>query len=432
MQAYNYRLCLTDVESNRLPHVKPEGYDPLQYELALRTILAGQWDGLGNGVGMPNRKTDTNNNGAFSTDYIGANYDYPEADYATRAKIEAAHRRYIQGWLYFLANDPRVPDKVRDVAQRWGLSRDEFADTLHWPHQMYVREARRLIGDYVMTQHNCEGRELAPQPVGLGAYNMDSHNVQRYVLNGKASNEGDVQVGVYPYPVEYRSIVPQAKECTNLFVPVCLSATHIAYGSIRMEPVFMVLGQSSATAAAQAIDDRVTVQEVNFEKLKQRLLADKQVLEWTGPRAPQGVSLKSLPGIVLDNTQAKLTGEWSESRVTPHFVGAGYIHDQSTDRGHKSVIFSTTLPASGEYEVRISYPPQPNRATNVAVSVETAAGEKLVTVDQRQSPKIDELFHSLGVFRFTAEKLAKVTISNRDANGFVIVDAVQWLPVKGK
>ena len=280
VQAYNFRMCLTDVPENRVPFSKPAGYDPQRYELGLRTILAGQWDGLDLASMMPNRKTDTNNRGPFSTDNIGMNYDYPDGDYATREKIWQDHINYQLGLMWFLANDPRVPETQRNVANQWGLANDEFQDTDHWPHQLYVREARRMISDYVMTEHNCRGREVASDPVGLGAYGMDSHNTQRWIKEGRATNEGDVQVRVSkPYKISYRSIVPKETQCSNLLVPICLSASHIGFGSIRMEPVFMVLGQSAATAACQAIEARQTVQAIDYAKLRERLLADRQVLE---------------------------------------------------------------------------------------------------------------------------------------------------------
>jgi hypothetical protein len=273
-------MCLTDVPENRVLFSKPAGYDPQRYELGLRTILAGQWDGLDLASMMPNRKTDTNNRGPFSTDNIGMNYDYPDGDYATREKIWQDHINYQLGLMWFLANDPRVPETQRNVANQWGLAKDEFQDTDHWPHQLYVREARRMISDYVMTEHNCRGREVASDPVGLGAYGMDSHNTQRWIKEGHATNEGDVQVRVpKPYRISYRSIVPKETQCTNLLVPICLSASHIGFGSIRMEPVFMVLGQSAATAACQAIEARQTVQAIDYAKLRERLLADRQVLE---------------------------------------------------------------------------------------------------------------------------------------------------------
>jgi hypothetical protein len=292
VQAYNFRLCYTRNPANRLPHQPPPKYDPAKYELLARyleaLVAAGQKPQLEqfwNPIWMPNGKTDINNNGGFSTDFIGANYAYPDADYATRARIWQAHIDYIRGFVYFLATNPRVPEDMRTEMQSWGPARDEFPDTGHWPHQLYVREARRMVSGYVMSEHNCRGKAKAEDPVGLAAYTMDSHNCQRLVKNAHAENEGDVQVGGFPpYPISYRSIVPKAGECENLLVPVCLSATHIAYGSIRMEPVFMILGQSAATAAVLALDHKSPVQKLRYETLRAHLLADKQVLKWEKPK----------------------------------------------------------------------------------------------------------------------------------------------------
>jgi len=285
VQAYNFRLCFTDAPANRIPFPKPSGYNERNYELLLRNFEAGLKILPLHPADMPNRKTDTNNNTGFSTDFIGENYAYADADYATRDRIRDAHLAYTQGLLWTLTHHPRVPDKIRAEAARWGLSRDEFTDNANWPTQLYVREARRMTGAYIMTEHNCTGRAVAPDPVGLGAYNMDSHNTQRYVdANGYVANEGDVQVKVpSPYPIAYGAITPRATECENLLVPVALSATHISYGSIRMEPVFMVLGQSAATAAAQAITEKTSVQKIDRMRFRAQLLADKQVLAWTPP-----------------------------------------------------------------------------------------------------------------------------------------------------
>jgi hypothetical protein len=281
VQAYNFRMTLTDAPDNRLPIPRPEGYDPQRYELLRRYIETGHFDALNLNSPMPNRKTDVNNHGAFSSDHIGANYDYPEADHATRERIFADHVSYVQGLWYFLQNDERLPEEVRESAGRWGLCRDEFLDQGHWPHQLYVREARRMVNDHVMTEHSCRGERVAEDSVGLAAYGMDSHNTQRYVADGQARNEGDVQVGVAgPYPVAYRAIVPRRREATNLLVPVALAASHIAYGSIRMEPVFMILGQSAATAASLALDESGVVQDVPYPSLRERLLADGQILDW--------------------------------------------------------------------------------------------------------------------------------------------------------
>ena len=282
IQAYNYRMCLTNVPENRIAIARPAGYDRRRYEILLRYIEAGGKIVMGNPEPMPNRKSDTNNNGAFSTDDIGMNYEYPEAGYAAREKMAAEHRDYQLGLMWTIANDPRVPAAMRKKFSAWGLAKDEFADNGNWPEQLYIREARRMISDYVMTEHECRGRRTAADSVGLAAYGMDSHNTQRYVdAAGHVRNEGDVQVAVAgPYPVSYRAIVPKAAECTNLVVPVCLSASHIAYGSIRMEPVFMVLGQSAGAAAAMAAADGVGVQRVDYRRLRERLLRDRQVLAW--------------------------------------------------------------------------------------------------------------------------------------------------------
>lgn len=431
VQAYNFRLCLTDVPENQRPFPKPAGYDPLRYELLIRTILAGQWDGLGNPVAMPNRKTDTNNNGAFSSDNIGMNYDYPDGDYATRQRVFDEHVQYQMGWLWFLANDPRVPEKIQAEVRRWGLAKDEFRETDGWPHQLYVREARRMISDLVMTEHHCQGDQTVDDAVGLAAYGMDSHNTQRYVLNGYASNEGDVQVhGFSPYGVGYRAIRPRAAECTNLLVPVCLSASHIAYGSIRMEPVFMVLGQSAATAAAMALDANCSVQEVDIAALQARLLSDGQIIEWTGPRPYRGPDPAKLPGIVVDDAAAEFVGDWSTSRTTPGFIGAGYSHDGDADKGKKTARFSVTLPASGRYEVRISYTALANRAANVPVAVQAAGSEHVVLVNQRHAPPIEGGFLSLGTYQFDAARPAVVEFRTAGTTGHVIVDAVQFLPAK--
>ena len=286
VQAYCFRLCTTDVTENRVAWRRPEGYDAREYELLLRHFEAGSTLAPWHPVGMPNRKTDTNNNGAFSTDWIGANYDYPAADYATRAWIVKEHRRYQEGLLWTLANDPRVPEKVRAEFNRYGLAKDEFTAHGHWPPLLYVREGRRLVGEHVVTEHHCIGTKVEADPVGMGAYAMDSHNVQRHVdAKGHVRNEGDVQVRVpAPFGISYRALVPQRSHATNLLVPVCCSASHIAYGSIRMEPVFMVLGQSAAIAGALALQRDLAVQDVPYAELRSLLLSAGQVLTWPARR----------------------------------------------------------------------------------------------------------------------------------------------------
>ncbi|MDX1364329.1 MAG: FAD-dependent oxidoreductase [Arenibacter latericius] len=292
IQAYCFRMCLTDHPENRIPFQKPPNYDEVNYELLFRNYEARKGPiremyTYGNSLlpwintKMPNRKTDTNNKFGFSTDYIGKNYDYPEASYAEREKIIEDHRNYQMGLMWTLANHPRIPTEVREEASKWGTAKDEFERVDGWQQQLYIREARRMISDYVMTQHNCEAIIVAEDAIGMAAYGMDSHHVQRYVdANGYVQNEGNVEVhGFKPYPISYRSIVPKKEECENLIVPVCVSASHIAFGSIRMEPVFMVLGQSAATAAALAIDGNTNVQEVSYSSLKEQLLNDGQRLK---------------------------------------------------------------------------------------------------------------------------------------------------------
>jgi hypothetical protein len=286
IQAFNFRMWAVTAEAG-LPWPKPANYDPEQHALLLRYLTTKPdfaWDWTYRFGPVKLNVGDCNNAGPVSTDFVGGSYDWPEADYRTREKIFQAHVTYQQGLMWFLAHDERLPEKIRRKVQEFALPKNEFTETGGWPHELYVREARRLRSDYVMTEKNCQGRELAEDSVGLASYTMDSHNVQRVVVNGAVRAEGNVEVRVpRPYPVSYRSLVPRRGECDNLLVCVCVSSSHIAYGSIRMEPVFMILGQSAATAAGLAINSETAVQAVPYEKLKERLLADKQKLVWAEP-----------------------------------------------------------------------------------------------------------------------------------------------------
>ena len=274
IQAYCFRMCMTNHPENSVAFPKPDNYDASKYELLLREFNTGRNDWFSKFDVLPNKKTDTNNHGAFSSDFIGMNYDYPEADYQRRAEIIKQHYDYQAGLLWFVANDPRVPDAIRTKMASYGLAKDEFKDNNHWPHQIYVRESRRMIGDYITTEHDVMQRIETPESIGMGSYHIDSHNTQRYVTSeGYVQNEGDIGVKPPgPYRISYGSIVPKKEECTNLFVPVCVSSSHIAYGSIRMEPVFMILGQSAAVAAGLAIDD------VSYNQLKKLLENKNQIL----------------------------------------------------------------------------------------------------------------------------------------------------------
>ncbi len=428
LQAYCFRMCLTDHPENRIPFPRPEGYDARQYELLLRVFETGWRETFGKFDPIPNRKTDTNNHGPFSTDNIGANYDYPDGSYERRREILREHETYQKGLMWFIANDPRVPGDVRSAMARWGLPKDEFRDNGGWPHQIYVRESRRMVGAYVMTEHDCLDRKETPESVGMGSYTLDSHNVRRYVTpEGTVQNEGDIGVGPPgPYEIAYGALTPKKGSCPNLLVPVCISSSHIAFGSIRMEPVFMILGQSAATAAVLAIEGGLAVQDVPYPRLAARLRQDGQVLGH--PRPPgrtSSVDTKELGGIVVDDEQAKQVGDWKSSRALGRFIGAGYLHDENAGKGAKRVRFEVALPRPGRYEVRLAFTPGSNRATNVPVTIGHAGGEASVKVDQRKEPDIEKCFVSLGAYDFASR--AVVEVSNAGTDGYVVVDAVQFV-----
>lgn len=426
IQAYCYRMCLTNHDENRVPFPKPKNYDPKQYELLLRVFDTGWRDTFRKFDPIPNHKTDTNNHGPFSTDNIGYNYDYPDASYERRNEILEEHKNYQKGLMYFMANDPRVPADVRNKMATWGLAKDEFQDSGNWPHQIYVREARRMVGSYVMTEHDCLDKRVTPHSVGMGSYTMDSHNVQRYVTpDGHVQNEGDI--GVHPprpYEISYGSLVPKKSQCQNLLVPVCLSSSHIAFGSIRMEPVFMILGQSAATAAVLSLDDNIAVQDLPYDKLEKQLVEDGQILEMTHAAS---LSTKNMKGTVVDDLQAKLQGNWGSSTALGKFVGASYRHDGNENKGAMTAEFSAKL-KPGRYEVRIAYSPGANRATNVPIAIHHGGETTKAVLNQKAKPQHDDLTASVGTFSF--EESGKVVISNADTNGYVIIDAVQFVPVE--
>ncbi len=280
VQAYCFRTCLTTHPDNKVPFSRPEDYDSSQYELLLRIFASGWRETFHKFDPIPNLKTDVNNHGPLSFDNIGMNYDYPEASYMVRNEIIQEHERYQKGLLFFIANDPRIPEDVQLEMQKWGLAKDEFVDNEHWPHQIYVREARRMVGEFVMTENEILGRNQISRSIGMGSYTMDSHNTQRYITDeGHVQNEGDIGVRPEkPYQIDLGAILPKKTECTNLLVPVAVSSSHIAFGSIRMEPVFMILGQSAGTVACLSISDHAAVQDISYEELKTHLLKDGQVL----------------------------------------------------------------------------------------------------------------------------------------------------------
>ncbi len=432
VQAYCFRMCLTDHPENRIPFPKPEGYDAKQYELLLRVFDAGWRETFGKFDPIPNHKTDTNNHGPFSTDNIGYNYDYPDASYERRREIIKEHQTYQQGWLWFIANDPRVPKDVQEEMKKWGLPKDEYADNGNWSPQLYIREARRMVGHYVMTELELTKKRPTPDSVGMGSYTIDSHNVQRYITpEGYVQNEGDIGVSTKgPYEIAYGSLVPKRGQADNLFVPVCVSSSHIAFGSIRMEPVFMILAQSSATAAVMAIDGNLAVQDVPYDRLKALLLKEGQVLHYSGPATSRGTDPAKLPGVVVDEADAKKTGEWQESGAAKTYVGDGYSHDGNDKSRTVSAIFEAKLPKAGRYEVRFAYPANNNRCAAVPVEVKHAGGTAKVAVDEQKAPPIDGTFVTLGTFEFNADTPATVTVTTAGTKGYVVIDAVQWVPVE--
>ena len=433
IQACNYRMCLTDNPANRIPISRPADYDSTKYELLLRQIQRKEpreltWN-LMHFVMMPNRKTDINNCGGFSTDMIGANFDYADATYARRAEIIHDHESYTKGLFYFISHDPRMPKHLRDEMLNWGYPKDEYADNEHFSHQLYIREARRMVGDYVMTQANCEGKAVVTDGIGMAAYTMDSHNCQRLVVNGYVRNEGDVQVGGFPpYPVSYRSMVPERGSVQNLLVPVCLSATHIAYGSIRMEPVFMVLAQSAAVAACQAIDEGKAVQNIDVKKLQTQL-------------SQNPLMNGSLPEILIDNddtTRVQLTGAWQRETKGGKYGTSMLLDDGKS--GPKSVRFQLPNDRPGRYRVYVynpipsggggnpgQYERQSGKANRVSVRLNTGKTVKKLTLNQQ--PQSNDWI-SLGEHQLTTGTTPYLELSNNGATGMVVADAVLFVPIR--
>ncbi len=423
VQAYNFRICLSKKPGNMVPIERPDNYDSARYELLLRYLkkkVPGDLWGFLKFDLMPNYKTDINNNGPFSTDMIGMSDNYPEADYATRKKIQKAHEDYVKGLLYFIGHDERMPEHLRKQMLQWGYPKDEYTDNNNWTPQMYVREVRRMVGEYVMTQANCEGHEVVEDAVGLAAYTMDSHNCQRIVVNGMVKNEGNVEIGGFgPYPISYRSIIPKAGECKNLLVPVCLSASHIAYGSIRMEPVFMVLGQSAAIAAALAIEKNNDVQKVDVKKLQSLLATDPLMNGKT-------------PEVLVDNdnsSQVTVTGDWGSRKQGAY--GMSMLIDSSKGTGNKAIRFTPALPRKGTYHIYTYIPKLPGLSSTTSINIYDGRDVKKIIIkaeDIKVEGQTSGEWISLGRYRLPKDKKVYVEITNNNADGFVIADAVLFIP----
>ncbi|MCB1232701.1 MAG: FAD-dependent oxidoreductase [Verrucomicrobiae bacterium] len=436
IQAYCFRLCLTTDPENSIPIAAPPDYDPKRYELVGRFIEAC----LANGDDMdlrwfskhdplPNEKWDFNT-ATFGGNLPGLSWHWPAASYPEREKLAKELENYHRGLFEFLRTDPRVPEKVKTDLAQFGLPKDEFTDNGGWPHQVYIREGRRMVSDLVMTEHHTFGREFVAHSVGLGSYGTDAHEIRRIVKDGVVTREGKIasgRGGFGPYQIGYGAIVPKREECENLFVTFALSASHSAFASIRMEPPFMITSQSAATAACLAIDDEVAVQDVDQEKLKARLLADGQILEWE--HETKGAKPK-LAGIVMDDSEATFTGEWTTSNAAGSAIGSSYRHDGHRRDPVQTASFFPKIETTGRYDVRLLYTAHSNRATNATITIKSADGEKTLTQNQELPPLVDGEPRSLGVFRFQQGQGAEVTLSNRGANGIVSVDGLQLLKAK--
>ena len=419
LQAYEYRLCLTNVPSNTVPITQPPGYNPANYELLFRSIAAGQTSFWG-AFAEPNGKIDANNAAGVSFDFVQMNNSFIEADYATRAQIALAHENYQRGLIWAVQNDPRVPAAIQSSLSQWGLPADEFADTNHWPPQLYVREGRRMISDYVMTESNWNGSTVAPDSIGLAGYQCDSHNVQRYAASNQVWTEGDIQIPVTAtYPVAYASIVPKNGQCANLLVPWCVSASHSGFSSLRTEPEGFILGQAAGTAACIAIDDATSVQSVSYPKLSAQLIAEGQVI---APPAPASATTLTGPTVyVSGSTGVAQTGTWYHSTGAADYYGAYYLHDGDWGEGSKSVSFTPTVVTSGTYTVYMWWTEFANRATNVPVDILSASGASTVIVNEQQP---GGMWVPLGNYPFNSGTSGSVLVRNTAANGYVIADAV--------
>ena len=429
VQAYNYRICLTSDPDNMIPITRPEGYDSTRYELLLRLIEAQPDKRMLNDYfiwsRMPNDKTDINNRGGFSTDMIGMNHSYPEASYDERDSIIAAHTLYTKGLLWFLGNDQRVPDIMRKRMRMWGYPKDEYTAFGHWTPQLYIREARRMVGEYVATQADCEGRAVVNDGVAMAAYQMDSHNCQRIVIteNGRdmVKNEGNVEIGGgLPYPISYRSITPKRSECTNLLVPVCLSASHIAYGSIRMEPVFMVLGQVAAVAVAEAMaNGYCDVQQVDSRRICAAIDADPYL---------DG----SQPDILVDDADAGVETEAGWTRVSRSGgYGLSYL-EIPADAERCSVRYTVeSMPSSGDYAVYAYQNADKRLAMQTAVRVFTGDECHDVIIDRSRMDVLGQTsgeWVPLGIYRFEKGMPGAVEFDNSLAEGSVTrADAVLFV-----
>jgi hypothetical protein len=449
VMVYSFRLCLTKNPANRVPFPEPQTYDPARFELIRRYFQKYPnaplpWDLYP----LPGDKFDANNGigKMFSMGLVGEANGWCASDPAGRAKLWEKHKQYTLEFYKFLTTDPAVPAKIRATMAELGLCRDEFPETQHWSPQLYVREGRRMDGRFTLTQKDVLKDPKKDDAIAISSFPIDSHDCRRIALPDGVINEGTIfPVSMpgrrhgYAYQIPYRAITPSASECSNLLVPVALSATHVAYSSVRVEPTWMAIGQSAGVAAALAAKEGVTVQALDYGRLRARLLAQNQVLDLpvlpplpakTGASGKgAGIAPASLPGLILDDAQAELTGGWERSTNFRPFVGAGYLHDDQRSDGQSRAVFRFKAPTDGEFELRMAYSPHETRTTRLPVTLTDGATTQAFVVDQTMAPPAGEAFRPVSRVRLRQGVEYTLTLTNQDTRGFVILDAFQLLPV---
>jgi len=445
VMVYSFRLCLTKDAANRVPFPAPAHYDPARFEVIRRYFSQGKAVVMWDLYPLPGGKFDANNGigKQFSMGLVGACNGWSEADEAGRAKIWEAHKQYTLELYHFFCTDPAVPEALRKEHAELGLCRDEFASYEHWSPQLYVREGRRMKGMYVVSQKDIVENPLKEDPIVISSFPIDSHDCQRVATKNGVIDEGTIMPvrmtgrgHGYAYHIPYRSILPLATECENLLVPVALSCTHVGISSIRVEPTWMILGQSAGVAAALAAKQNVAVQKLPYPALRERLLAQKQVLDIPVLAAPSpeqkgamSIDPAKLPGIVLDDKQATLEGEWKSSSGFKPYIGTGYVHDDKRGDGKSIATFRFKAPKSGRFDLRIAYSPHETRARKVPITIESGTQKATLTFDQTLPLPAGEAFRSAGFIQLTSDTETKIVISNTGTEGFVILDAIQLLEV---
>lgn len=442
VMVYSFRLCLTKEPANRVPFPAPANYDPARFEVVRRYFAAEKrpillWDLYP----LPGNKFDANNGigKQFSMGLVGACNGWSEADEAGRAKIWEAHKQYTLELYHFLTTDPAVPEHLRSELAALGLCKDEFASYGHWSPQLYVREGRRMQGEYVVSQKDIMDQPEKDDPIVVSSFPIDSHDCQRVGTGEHVVNEGTIMPvrmagrrNGFPYHIPYRAILPKAAECENLLVPVALSCTHVAISSIRVEPTWMILGQSAGIAAAMSAKQNLPVQKLPYPALRERLLAQKQVLDLPvlpplppEPATPVSIDPKSLPGIVLDDEKAELKGEWKRTANFKPHIGTGYLHDDQRADGKSSATFRFKAPSAGRYDLKMAYSAHETRAKKVPVTIQSGTHKTELTADQTQPLPKGQAFRSIGTIDLTSDAETTITISNTGTEGFVILDALQ-------